>query len=110
MRTFHLLFSHQLTSEQEDEVYLTLHCKRILPLPESLQTYWSQVPAAGELSIGIIKKFIDYLAMNSVEDDYVLIQGDYGMVFALVDWCLHYGRIPVYATTERHAVEKQKTG
>ena len=49
---------------------------------------------------------------NDAEDikgDYVLVQGEFGAVFYMVDYCFKTGRIPVYAATKR-VVQEHKNG
>ena len=37
--------------------------------------------------------------------DYILIQGDFGACFLMVQFAFEKGFIPIYSTTEREAVE-----
>lgn len=106
-----LLFSHTLTPSQEKEAKETLKCEKCIPLPKVLQKKWEDVNPIGELNESIINVFVEYLSSHSNKGDYVLIQGDYGVTYALVKWCNNNGRIPVYSTTERKTKdEKLKDG
>ena len=52
-----------------------------------------------------ILDWIDEHCTNS--DDYILIQGDFGATYFLVDYCKKRNyAIPIYATTERKSVEE----
>ena len=44
---------------------------------------------------------------KSCNSDFVLIQGDFGAVYLMVNFAFSLGLIPVYATTERIVVEKR---
>lgn len=101
MPTLHLLFSHNLTEEQISDAKQNLGITEFVSLPEDLQNKWSQIPPEGELSDSLLYEFKTYLNKQSQSDDFVLIQGEFGMVFNLVYWCLQNSRIPVYATTKR---------
>jgi len=42
------------------------------------------------------------------ENDYVLIQGDFGACYIIVNFAFEIGLIPIYSTTRRAAVEKHE--
>jgi len=96
-----LLFSHELTSEQEMEARERFHCTDFVYLPEELQRIWSGVTACSEDISSTADMFIEWLADVTVPGDFCLVQGDFGMTFMLVDWALKHGREPVYSSTER---------
>ena len=100
-----LFFSHNLTGEQEEDAKVNLKCENIISLPDDLQKLWSQIPPEGELPKGIIEKFTGFLIDNSKENDFVLIQGEFGVTCYMVNWCFQNNRIPIYATTKRVANE-----
>ena len=104
---FYLFFSHSLTETQIKEIKTIFKCSKIIPLPSNLQELWSNIRPEGNLA-SILTKFQNYLGTNSKAGDYVLVEGDFGATFAIVDWCIANGRIPVYATTERIAEEERK--
>ena len=47
----------------------------------------------------------EYMTKVCKEEDYILIQGDFGATFQVVLKALSLKFIPIYATTERQAVE-----
>ena len=85
-----LVFSHQLTENQEKELVEEYGVKEIEHLPEELQNMWSNV---------------------SIKKDYKenLIQGNWGYTYNLVKWSIEKELIPVYSYTERN-VEEIKEG
>jgi len=107
MPDLYLMFSHKLTEEQKKDAYNNLKCDHIIPLPPPLQKIWSNIPPDEDIAV-IIKKFKVHLDASASREDYILIQGDLGMVFSLVDWCLRKGMIPIYSTTKRTAAETHK--
>ncbi len=109
MAALHLVFSHNLTEEQKKDAYNNLKCERIIPLPPPLQKIWSNIPPDKDIAV-IIKEFKVYLEASASRGDYILIQGDLGMVFSLVNWCLRRGMIPIYSTTKRTVMEMHKEG
>lgn len=102
-----LLISHKLTDDQKEELLAQNSISNIMYLPSNLQSMWSAVPTAAE-SRSIenhISIFIEYLLENTKEGDYIMIQGDFGLTYALTSWSLNHNRIPIYATTQRIAQE-----
>ncbi|MBN1546783.1 MAG: hypothetical protein JW902_09005, partial [Syntrophaceae bacterium] len=75
-------------------------------LPEDLQQIWSNIPP----DVPEIKTYLEpietWLSRQAQKDDYVLIQGDFGGCFLMVNFSLAHDLIPVYSTTERMAVEE----
>lgn len=104
-KSIFLLFSHKLTSEQIDQLK-EKGIERFFYLPDALQKIWSNVPAEGIVLSEYLKPLIGWLSENSQEGDFVLIQGDFGATFYMVDFCFDVGLIPVYATTKRSVREK----
>lgn len=106
MKAMHLFFSHLLTDHQVNEA-VTIHGVTTFSyLPEKLQQVWSNIPTNQIIPVEIIDLFLNYLNQNTIIDDIILVQGDFGLTFMIVDWCLNNNRVPVYATTERKAIEE----
>ncbi|HEX37819.1 MAG TPA: hypothetical protein ENG70_03040 [Candidatus Cloacimonetes bacterium] len=106
MQKLFLLFSHTLTPEQIQDAKQTLHCSDIIYLPEELQEKWSHVDPVGDLDDRVIQEFITYLKDMTSENDYILIQGDFGLCYVMVKWCQENDRIPLYSTTYRNSKDK----
>jgi len=100
-RNLFLIFSHKLTPEQKEDARRTLGINSFFTLPEELQRLWSNIPPKGMLDNQLLEKFVTWLSRNAKKGDFILIQGEFGMTFALVDWCLKNNFIPIYSTTER---------
>ncbi|MBD3842082.1 MAG: hypothetical protein IE909_09400 [Campylobacterales bacterium] len=100
-----LLFSHKLNEKQikiakdeyavEDFVYLSTE----------LQQIWSDISPdiiSLEQTLEPIKKYIIRILQK---DDIVLIQGDFGATYIMVNFIKELDAIPVYATTRRKIEE-----
>jgi len=110
MKKMFLFFSHKLNSEQEKNAKDTLKTDEFVRLPDELQKSFSNVPPELETLEEYVKPFWRYLKENAKKDDLVLIQGDFGLSFLIVEFCKKEGFIPVYATTKREVlVEKDGT-
>ena len=96
-----LLFSHELTDGQVNELKEKYYIEKFVNLPEELQKLWSNFPPENEFPIELADKFISFLQKNSISNDYVLVQGDFGLVYYIVNWCLKNNRIAIYSTTKR---------
>ncbi|ERP30780.1 CRISPR-associated protein Csx20 [Chitinivibrio alkaliphilus] len=111
MISAHLFFSHTLQDTQKKELKDTYGVTAFTALPEDLQHLWSNVPAQLPSVANYASPLIDYLSDNSRDTDIVFVQGDFGLTYYVVSWCIQNGRVPVYASTQRRAEEVvQKDG
>ncbi len=107
MKNLFLIFSHTLTPEQATDATNSLGVENFVSLPENLKTLWGNVPPDAELDFATyLQPLKDFLAATAQAHDVVLIQGDFGATFHLVNHCKQAGYTPVYATTERVAIEQ----
>ena len=110
MKQMFLLFSHKLTPLQEKDAKENLEVEKFVTLPDDLQNLWSNIPPElGKLDDYLIplKKFIK---ANANEGDYVLIQGDFGGCYEMINFAKSLGLIAVHSTTKRDAVERVVDG
>lgn len=101
MKKMFLLFSHNLTQSQIDDAKKNLAIKEFIPLNSDLQTTWSNIPSDIELLKEYLLPFRNYLVENSKYGDVVLIQGDFGAVYQMINFAKDLGLKTVYATTRR---------
>ncbi|QTA80252.1 Uncharacterized protein dnl_25480 [Desulfonema limicola] len=106
MTTLFLLFNHQITPDQERDARTTLKIKTIITMPAEIQDIWSQVPPGLDKISGILEPVKSWLASQASPGDYVLIQGDFGACFIMVNLAFELGLVPVYATTCREVTEE----
>lgn len=107
MRTAAVLLSHALTPDQVWELQKTWGADRIATLPAELRDRWSHVPPDGPFPGGWLQPVIRWLQHETEAGDLVVVQGEPGSVFCVVNWCFAQGRVPLYATTTREAQEEQ---
>ncbi|PKQ67668.1 MULTISPECIES: CRISPR-associated protein Csx20 [Raineya] len=108
MAKIFLLFSHKLTEQQETELRKDWGIREIWYLPDNLQTIWSNVNPEVIQIRESLEVIFDFLQKNATPNDYVLVQGDYGAVVLVVQWCWKKGLIPLYGTTQRVAQETRE--
>jgi len=106
-RKLFLLFNHTLTEVQKHDVKVSLHVDECVEMPAAFRAFWGKVPPAGNIDIEFLDKINAWLLENASADDYILVQGDFGAVFYVVDFCMQYGLVPVYSTTSRNYEEKR---
>jgi hypothetical protein len=100
-----LLFNHTLTQDQQDAATRELGITRIITPPLPLRQLWSNIPPDAEALLPLLAPLSAWLKDVGEEGDYILIQGDFGACFLLVNQALRLGLAPVYSTTSRQAVE-----
>lgn len=105
--SLYLIFNHQITSGQEHDARKSLGVERIINMPDDLKEIWEQIPPDMEKIDDYLFPVKNWLAQNSVINDYVLIQGDFGACYIMVDFAFKIGLVPIYSTTKREAVEQQ---
>jgi hypothetical protein len=105
MKNFLLMFNHMLSPEQKawgDEHYGPC---RIIEMPDLLKKSWAQVPPGNESLSSWVQPFREWVDQEGKKDDLILIQGDFGATYLMVNHAFKLGLVPVYATTKRKAIE-----
>jgi len=101
MPNIYLIFSHKLTPEQEKDLRQNWQVENFIALPEHLQELWSNIPPDLPELNRYLEPIKHWLKENARSGDLVLIQGDFGAVYIVVNYAFELRLIPVYATTER---------
>ncbi len=102
---FLLMFNHTLTDQQYYAARQNFGITRVREMPEDLKRLWGQIPADAEELSQVLKPFKKWLKQFGINQNPVLIQGDFGATYAMVHYAVKLGLIPVYATTIRKALE-----
>lgn len=106
MKQIFLLFSHQLTITQQDELKNSFDVGKFIYLPPELQNIWSNILPELPSIKNYLQDIFVWLKENSNFQDLVLVQGEFGAVFLTVDFCKKAGLIPIYATAKRVITEE----
>jgi len=101
-----LLFSHELTQDQVKDAKATLNITEFVPLPPGLESLWKNIPSTKPSLSDDLEPVRKWMKERTDPGDYVLIQGDFGAVYLMVNFAFSVNLIPVYSTTEREVVEK----
>lgn len=105
MKRLLLLMSHNITEIQEKEAYEVLKINQIINSSEEVKSIWSNIDPKGELNLHKLDKIIDWIDENTSQGDYILVQGEFGATFYIVDYCFKKNLIPIYATSKRQVIE-----
>ncbi|QXP70765.1 hypothetical protein H0I29_01320 [Polaribacter sp. R2A056_3_33] len=96
-----VLFSHNLLEDQVIELKSTYKVTDIVRLPLELQNLWGNIPPEPKDILEIIEPIKKWLKAEASVNDLVIVQGDFGVTFNIINWCLEQDFIPIYATSKR---------
>ena len=105
MSNLFLIFNHELSPLQENSAIKELGICLFHKLPSELDRLWSQIPPDITKLTEYLKPITQWLSDSAQSSDYVLIQGDFGASYLMVQVAFKLGLIPVYSTTRREAIE-----
>ena len=98
------LLNHDLTQNQILELKNRFNVESIIYPSEELSKNWSQIPAEKELDKTIIGNVTNWLT-PAKNGDLLIVQGEFGATFMIVDYALKNELVPLHAVTKRVAVE-----
>jgi len=101
-----LIFNHEITELQRQNARDSLRVERIVGMPPSLKELWRNIPPELETLSDYLKPVKQWLEGEAGKGDYVLVQGDFGATYIMVNFSFRNGLIPIYSTTSREAVEE----
>nr|WP_320016933.1 CRISPR-associated protein Csx20 [uncultured Desulfobacter sp.] len=102
-----LLFNHSLSKNQETDAQNIWGTElQFVGLPRQLKALWAQIPADKKGLFDTLAPFRAWLEKESCPNDLVLIQGDFGATWLMVQYALNNNLLPVYSVTVRQAREE----
>ena len=107
MPKVYCLLNHELTEKQIAELKMEFNCEEIVYPTEDVKNIWSQISTSKILDKEIISKITTWL-QTAKKDDVLIVQGEFGSTFMIVDYALKNGLIPVHAVTKRIAKETRE--
>lgn len=102
-----LFFNHTITPRQLTQARLELGVTEVMQPPAELSRRWANVPPAEERLLPWLQPVFAWLDEQAAPGDFVLVQGEFGACYLLVQHALERELVPVHSTTERHAREEQ---
>lgn len=103
MKKLVLLFSHQLTEKQEIDAKESLECNEIIYMTKELKEKWQNLEIERDLI-----DFKNFLEEVTTVGDYVLVQGEWGATYEMINYCKEKKLIPIYSSTRREVEEKKE--
>ncbi|MDR1491139.1 MAG: hypothetical protein LBT05_00210 [Planctomycetaceae bacterium] len=104
MSKAYCLLNHALTANQLTELREKFFAAEIIYPPKELALLWSEIPTVSELTVGHVAPFVEWLS-GAESGTVVVLQGEAGATFMLIDYCLQRRFVPVHAVTKRIARE-----
>ena len=108
MKKFIVLMSHDMSDIQKNDAYENLKVAEIIEAPAEIKAIWGNVDPISDLDISKLDKVISWIKNISEKGDYILVQGEFGATFYIVDYCFKSNLIPVYATSIRRVEETRE--
>lgn len=98
--------NHAITEEQRSDAVASLGIGEVVETPPAISRLWGSIPPELDSVQEFVQPVLDWLESQSLgAGDVVWVQGEWGGVFAVVDWCRAHSIRCVYATTRREAQE-----
>lgn len=110
MKRMFLLFSHKLFPAQISDAKRTWGVEDFVALPNELQAQFSQVPTNLTSLDTYGQQILDWLMQQQITDeDYLLIQGEYGLTYWLVSHCKTNNWQVLHTTTPRKIMSEDNS-
>lgn len=102
-----LIFSHKIMEDQEKELKEKFGITEIISLNDECQKIWTDVYFKNkEKYFENLKKIKKYIKDNLDENDYALVQGEWGYTYNIVNYCIKNKIIPIYSFSKRESFEE----
>ncbi len=108
MASMFLMINHKLTDAQVQDAKVSLGVDKFMPLPLRLGNIWKNIPATEPSIKSCLIPKQEWVLSKSCENDYCLIQGDFGACHIIINFAFDKSLIPIYSTTQRKAKEEEE--
>lgn len=109
MKKLIVLMSHDMTELQISDAYKTFNIEKIIEADKNIKEIWANINPVSSLDLIKLDTVINWIEEVSDKYDYILVQGEFGATFYIVDYCFKNDLIPIYATSKRK-VEEYRNG
>jgi hypothetical protein len=103
--TMPVVLNHQLSPEQREDARRRWGVYEFLTMPPHLAATWANIDPHGALDLDVATAIVDWVRSVAPVGSPVVVQGEAGMTFEVVNRLIVAGYVPVYATSERKVVE-----
>lgn len=101
-----LVFSHKMNNKQLEDGRKSMNINEYVYMPDELQKVWNNIAPEKQDITDDVNKIIEWLEISMNQGDVVLVQGDFGATYKVVNYLKNNGRMVVYSTTKREAKEE----
>ncbi len=101
-----LIFNHTFTDNQRKDAVDSLGVDRFVDMQRDMKTIWRNIPPELLEIEDYLEPIQTWLKANASEDDFALIQGDFGACYIMVNYAFKLGLVPIYSTTRRETEEE----
>jgi hypothetical protein len=105
MSTLFVIMNHGLHDVQTADAQKTFSINRIVEMPENLAEVWRNVPPQEDEIASFLKPVKEWLSTHAKPGDYILIHGDPGASYLMVNFAFENRLRPIYSTSYRNADE-----
>jgi len=102
----YILLNHTLTTNQTQELKEKFGVSDIILPPQEISDLWQQIPTDAEINKKLLNPILNWL-LTTKHGDILVIQGEFGASFAIIDWALSRGLTVLHSVTERMATESR---
>ncbi|WP_456386753.1 CRISPR-associated protein Csx20 [Desulfolithobacter sp.] len=106
MQDLYLLFNHRLTSHQAEQAKQELGVDNIIEPPDNITRLWANIPPEPESIRPVLEPVFTWIDNEIRAGSFLLVQGDFGACFLVINHAAAKGITPVYSTTRREAAEQ----
>ena len=107
MKTLFILMNHALTPEQEEDARKNLNIAKFVNIADPNR---GDIDPSEKSIIKTVEIYKDILKSQAKESDVLLVQGDFGATYNIVNFAKKMGLNTVYATTKRIVSEYIEDG
>lgn len=100
-----ILISHNLTPEQEEDAKRNLQVDKFIYVKNSI---WQNIPPENEKILDLLDELKKLILEDAKKGDLLLVQGDFGATYIMVNFAFQNGLVPIYATSKREVKEKRE--
>ncbi len=104
MADLFILLNHSINEIQKKDAR-NIGVKNFIVLPSELQKIWQNISPEETRLAPFLTPVKQWLSEVAIPGDFVLIQGDFGACWLMVNFSFQKKLIPLYSTTERKVIE-----
>lgn len=98
MKKMFVLINHNLTQEQKSQALKVFGVEDIINIADDA---WSNISPSDENILYVLNRYKKELMLEAEAGDILLVQGDFGATYNMINFAKNIGIKTIYATTKR---------